>query len=234
MAAGLDEPTSGSIDRGSIRPGCVFQQANLLPWRSVLRNVELFAELDGVDRSTRRAWAEDAVRQVGLAGFEDHLPHQLSGGMQMRAALARALVAHAEVLLFDEPFAAVDELRRERLGEELTRIFHRERFAGLFITHSVTEAVLLSTEVLVMSARPGRITHRFAVPFAYPRSPELRFDPAFVDLAREVSQVLRAAADEADEADEVGGPADAGEVGKRGEPGRANDTDARPDPAGGP
>lgn len=191
IIAGLERETSGLVVRPDAPPGCVFQQPNLLAWRSLRRNVELYAELDGVPTRERRALTEEALELVGLTGFEGYLPHQLSGGMQMRAALARALVTRPELLLFDEPFAAVDELLRERLQEELLRLFQAERFAGLFITHSVTEAVFLSTRVLVMTPRPGTIGAAIDVPLPYPRSPELRFAPEYISIVREVAGVMR-------------------------------------------
>ena len=164
--AGLETQTTGRVLRPDAPPGCVFQQPNLLAWRNLLRNVELYAELDGMPKEQRRALTKDGLELVGLTGFEDHLPHQLSGGMQMRAALARALVTRPELLLFDEPFSAVDELLRERLQEELMRLFTDEQFAGLFITHSVLEAVFLSTRVLVMTPRPGHDRRRDRRPAA--------------------------------------------------------------------
>lgn len=191
IAAGLESATAGVVGGPPTRPGCVFQQANLLPWRDVTGNVELFLELDGADAALRRAAVVSALETVGLTEFAGHLPHQLSGGMQMRAALARALVTRPDLLLFDEPFAAVDELLRERLQEELVRLFVDHQFAGLFITHSVNEAVFLSTRVLVMTPRPGTIAASIDVPFPYPRDPDLRFDPEFVAVARRVSQVMR-------------------------------------------
>ena len=191
IVAGLEEETSGRVARPDAPPGCVFQQPNLLAWRTLARNVELYAELDGMRARERRALGGDALELVGLTGFEDHLPHQLSGGMQMRAALARALVTRPELLLFDEPFSAVDELLRERLQEELMRLFAAERFAGLFITHSVSEAVFLSTRVLVMTPRPGTIGATLDVPFPYPRAPELRFAPEFISIVRDVANTMR-------------------------------------------
>jgi NitT/TauT family transport system ATP-binding protein len=191
VVAGLEEETSGHVARPDAPPGCVFQQPNLLAWRNLTRNVELYAELDGMRARERRVLTKDALELVGLTGFEDHLPHQLSGGMQMRAALARALVTRPELLLFDEPFSAVDELLRERLQEELMRLFVAERFAGLFITHSVPEAVFLSSRVLVMTPRPGTIGATVDVPFSFPRAPELRFAPEFVSLVREISDHMR-------------------------------------------
>jgi NitT/TauT family transport system ATP-binding protein len=191
MIAGLTPETSGLVVRLEDRPGCVFQQPNLLAWRNVLRNVELYAELDDMPTKERRRLTQDALDLVGLTGFEKYLPHQLSGGMQMRAALARALVTRPPLLLFDEPFASVDELLREKLQEELMRLFVAEQFAGLFITHSVPEAVFLSTRVLVMTPRPGRIGATIEVPLPYPRTPELRFTPEFVGIVREVAGAMR-------------------------------------------
>ena len=133
----------------------------------------------------------DAIRTVGLEGFEHHHPHALSGGMRMRASIARSLTMHPPVFLFDEPFGALDEITREHLNDELISLFRAERFAGLFITHSIYEAVFLSTRVLVMSNRPGRIVADFDVPFEYPRAPELRFEPEFAELSGKVSAALR-------------------------------------------
>jgi NitT/TauT family transport system ATP-binding protein len=191
IASGLNPATGGSVtvDRSSL--GYVFQDATLLPWRNVLRNVELMAELEGVPKEERRRRALDAIRLVGLAGAESKYPKQLSGGMKMRASLARSLVLSPKVFLFDEPFGAVDEITRERLNDEVIKLFQLEGFAGLFITHSISEAVFLSTRVLVMSARPGHIVADFPVPFAYPRDPELRFDPAFAELSGRISHELR-------------------------------------------
>ena len=191
IIAGLEQETSGVVMRPDDPPGCVFQQPNLLAWRNLSRNVELYAELDGVPTKERRVLTQEVLDLVGLTGFEGYLPHQLSGGMQMRAALARALVTRPELLLFDEPFSAVDELLRERLQEELLRLFEAEQFAGLFITHSVTEAVFLSTQVLVMTPRPGTIGASIDVPLPYPRLPELRFTPEFIAIVREVATVMR-------------------------------------------
>jgi len=191
IASGLNPATRGSVtvDRSSL--GYVFQDATLLPWRNVLRNVELMAELEGVPKEERRKRALDAIQLVGLAGAESKYPKQLSGGMKMRASLARSLVLSPKVFLFDEPFGAVDEITRERLNDEVIKLFQLEGFAGLFITHSISEAVFLSTRVLVMSARPGHIVADFPVPFAYPRDPELRFDPAFAELSGRISHELR-------------------------------------------
>lgn len=193
IASGLLDATGGDITVDRDRIGYVFQDATLLPWRTVRRNVELLAELHGYDKNERAKLADDAIELVGLRGFENHYPRSLSGGMRMRASLARTLTLKPPVFLFDEPFGAVDEITRERLNEETLRLFEQERFAGLFITHSISEAVYLSTKVHVMSARPGRLVASFDVPFEYPRRPELRFDARFAELCGQVSRALRGA-----------------------------------------
>jgi NitT/TauT family transport system ATP-binding protein len=144
-------------------------------------------------RRERQALARNAIELVGLRGFEDHYPKSLSGGMRMRCSLARTLTLRPPIMLFDEPFGAVDEITREHLNEETLRLFEHEQFAALFITHSISEAVFLSTRVLVMSARPGRIVADHRVPFGYPRRPELRFAPEFAALCGKVSADLRTA-----------------------------------------
>jgi NitT/TauT family transport system ATP-binding protein len=193
IASGLTPQSSGAVtvDRSSI--GYVFQDATLMQWRTVQRNVELLAELHGADKDTRKQLADEAIDLVGLRGHETKYPKQLSGGMKMRASLARSLVLKPDVFLFDEPFGALDEITRERLNDELLRLFQLEGFASLFITHSIYEAVFLSTRVLVMSARPGRIVADFAVPFPYPRHHDLRFEADFAALTGKVSHALRGA-----------------------------------------
>ena len=172
IASGLLKNTAGQVSIDRERIGYVFQDATLLHWRTVLRNVELFAELHGI---------------------ENHYPKSLSGGMRMRASLARTLTLKPPVFLFDEPFGAVDEITREHLNDETQRLFQQEGFSGLFITHSISEAVFMSTRVLVMSARPGQIVAEFDVPFDYPRKPELRFEAAFAELSGQISAELRGA-----------------------------------------
>ena len=191
IASGLLEPTSGSVQVDRDRLGYVFQDATLLPWRTVQGNIELLAELHDVPKVEREQLAREAIELVGLTGFEGHYPKSLSGGMKMRASLARTLTLKPPVFLFDEPFGAVDEITREHLNEETQQLFQREGFAGLFITHSIGEAVFMSTRVLEMSARPGRIVAEFEVPFEYPRPPDLRFAPEFARLSGEVSRALR-------------------------------------------
>lgn len=191
IASKLSDPTGGQVDCRTDNIGYVFQDATLLPWRTVQANVELFAELHGVAKDERARLAARALELVGLQGFERHRPRSLSGGMRMRVSLARSLTLQPPLFLFDEPFGALDEITRELLNDELLRLFLHQNFAAIFITHAVAEAVYLSTRVLVMSPRPGRLVGEFAVPFPYPRSPELRWDSAFARVCGEVSETLR-------------------------------------------
>lgn len=191
IAAGLSQPTSGSVHRTVDNFGYVFQDPTLLPWRTVLRNVELFMELHGVPKETRRARALESIKLVGLTGFERHYPRSLSGGMKMRVSLARALTMGPPLFLLDEPFGALDEITRQHLNDELLRLFLHERFGAIFITHNLYEAIYLSTRVLVMSPRPGRIVAEFTVPFDYPRTNAIRFDSEFSRLASEVAGALQ-------------------------------------------
>src|SRR5919198_2563607 len=191
IASGLSEASEGTVTTGTDRPGYVFQDPTLLPWRTVQANVELFAELHRLPKEERRRRADEAIDLVGLTEFAHHRPRALSGGMRMRASLARSLTLKPKLFLFDEPFGALDEITRQRLNDELLGLWLTERFAALFVTHSVTEAVFMSTRVVVMSGRPGQVRGDFAVPFDYPRAPELRFAEPFAHLAGEVSACLR-------------------------------------------
>ncbi|HEX2783760.1 MAG TPA: ABC transporter ATP-binding protein [Ilumatobacteraceae bacterium] len=193
IASGLTRATGGSVAIAEGNVGYVFQDATLLQWRTVQKNIELFAELEGMSKVERATRAAENIALVGLNGFETKYPKQLSGGMKMRCSLARSLVMDPKIFLFDEPFGALDEITREKLNDELLSLFQRKGFAALFITHSIYEAVFLSTRVLVMSARPGRVVGDFKVPFPYPRSPDLRFEPEFAELTGQVSHALRGA-----------------------------------------
>jgi len=193
VMAGLVAPSTGRCERpAGIETAFVFQEAALLPWRTVERNAQLLMELEGHEPESYRPRAAEALKLVGLAGFEKSYPHQLSGGMRMRLSLARALALRPGLLLLDEPLAAVDELTRDVLQEELSSLWRQAGFTGVLVTHNVHEAVYLSNRVVVMSPRPGRILDVIDVPFAFPRAPELRASADFAALAGQVTAVLRA------------------------------------------
>ncbi|HLH67758.1 MAG TPA: ABC transporter ATP-binding protein [Candidatus Dormibacteraeota bacterium] len=195
MIAGLTRPSEGEIrmvgaegDRQDV--SIVFQDATLLPWRTVLANVALPLELRHVSRREREAAARAAIELVGLGPQVKALPRQLSGGMRMRVSIARALVSHPPLLLMDEPFGALDEITRQQLQNELLRIWSQERCTIVFVTHSVMEAVFLSTRIAVMTPSPGRVADVFDVPIAYPRSDDLRTTPEFSAQVAAVSRSL--------------------------------------------
>jgi NitT/TauT family transport system ATP-binding protein len=201
MVAGLLTATSGKVLVGGAevrepRPdvGLVFQQALLLPWLSVLRNVLLPVDVQGKAVADYRERAGDLIRMVGLGGFEKRLPNELSGGMQQRVALARALVHDPKILLMDEPFAALDAMTRESMNIELQRIWTEHHKTVLFVTHGIPEAVFLSDRVVVMTARPGRVTAVIEIPFARPRSAELLGAAEFAILAAQIRRVFDASA----------------------------------------
>jgi NitT/TauT family transport system ATP-binding protein len=191
MASGLTRCTSGDIAVQATNVGFVFQDATLLPWRTVRRNVELLMELARVPGGERRRRGQEAIDTVGLTGNERKYPRALSGGMKMRASLARCLTMAPEVFLFDEPFGALDEITRQRMNEEVLRLFQQRRFCGLFVTHSVSEAVFMSTRVVVMSGRPGRVVADIPIPFGLPRVSELRYTQEFGAVAGQVSAALK-------------------------------------------
>jgi NitT/TauT family transport system ATP-binding protein len=172
----------------------VFQSFALLPWRTVLANVEFSLELRQIPKENRAKTARDYLARVGLAEFENHYPHELSGGMQQRAGLARALAVNPSILLMDEPFGAVDAQTRQLLQEELLQLWQRERKTVIFITHSMDEAVYLSDRVVVMTPRPGRVAEILDVPLSRPRiSEEVRRDPRFVELTNYIWESLKKA-----------------------------------------
>lgn len=200
LVAGLLKPTSGTVAVGGIdgvtarrrdqRLAFVFQQPTLLPWRTVERNVRLPLELHGGWNREARGKVSEVLEMVGLADFARAYPHELSGGMQMRASLARALVTDPDVLLLDEPFAALDDITRQRLNSELLALWERARFTALFVTHNVGEAVFLSHRVAVMSARPGRLIASHEIPFDFPRSATIRSTPDFAAFVGTVAATL--------------------------------------------
>jgi NitT/TauT family transport system ATP-binding protein len=196
----LTPPSAGTVEvNGKSAPrarldhdyGMVFQDSVLFDWRTVSKNVALPLEVLGYDRAKRKARVEEMLRLVELQGFGDHHPWQLSGGMQMRVAIARALSFEPALLLMDEPFGALDEMTRERLNIELLEIWRRMRSTIVFVTHSISEAVFLSTRVIVMSPRPGRVAGVVDIDLPQPRTNDTREDPHFFELVTEVRELLR-------------------------------------------
>jgi NitT/TauT family transport system ATP-binding protein len=200
LIANLIEPTSGTVlvNGKSARQsrldqdyGMAFQQSGLFEWRTVRKNIELPLELKGWGKSQRRERADEMLQLVQLSEFGDHLPWQLSGGMQQRVAIARALAAHPPLLLMDEPFGALDEMTREHMQAELLRICDAADTTVVFVTHSIPEAVYLANRVVVMSARPGRITDVIDVDLGRERDEDTREDDAFFKKITEVREALR-------------------------------------------
>jgi NitT/TauT family transport system ATP-binding protein len=200
LIANLTEPTTGAVivNGKSARAarldqdyGMAFQQAGLFEWRSVAKNVELPLELKGWDKARRHARALEMLELVKLPEFAEHFPWQLSGGMQQRVAIARALAAHPPLLLMDEPFGALDEMTREHMQTELLRICGETSTTVVFVTHSIPEAVYLSTRVVVMSPRPGRTKIVIDVDLGAERNVDTREDPAFFRKVTEVREALR-------------------------------------------
>ncbi len=200
LLAGLLLPTTGQVlfegqplTGPRRRMGVVFQKANLMPWRTVLGNVTLPLELQGVAPAEAARRARALIELVGLSGFEASLPRGLSGGMEQRVAIARALVHNPDVLLLDEPFGALDALTRERMGAELLRIWEARKKTVVMVTHSIPEAVLLADRVLVLSHRPGQIRLALAVPLPRPRRLDMEYSAAFGALAGEVRGAIGSA-----------------------------------------
>jgi NitT/TauT family transport system ATP-binding protein len=200
ILGGLDIPTSGEVrvsgDAAPAAPaarpaiGFAFQEPRLLPWRTVRSNVALPLELAGVPRAERLARADRMIAMVGLAAATRKVPHQLSGGMRMRAAIARALVTNPRALLLDEPFGALDEISRHKLDAELLALWAERRLTVVFVTHSIHEAVFLSTRVVTMAARPGRILEELHIDEPYPRRPEFMVSERFAQMARRLQDSL--------------------------------------------
>ncbi len=200
LVAGLSACTSGEIAVNGMQPknaremvSFVFQDATLLPWRTVERNVALALELEGRTRDETAAAVAKLLELVGLAEVGKSYPRQLSGGMKMRVSIARALATRPRVLLMDEPFAALDEMTRDRMNEELLRLRGEQNWTVLFVTHSVAEAVFLSSRVVVLAPHPGRVAHEVVVDLPYPRTGETRESEAFDALVNKTSKLLREA-----------------------------------------
>jgi NitT/TauT family transport system ATP-binding protein len=201
--AGLIAPTSGTLSvadlspavarRGTTRLSFVFQDATLLPWRSVRDNLRLPLALCRVGRDVQDARIAEALAMVGLDDFAHRFPDELSGGMRMRVSLARALVTQPELLLLDEPFGALDDLTRQALNDELLKLWEAQRWTGIFVTHNIAEAVYLSERILVLSPRPGRVVADVRVPLDMPRARDLRSQPEFARVTGEVATCLRRA-----------------------------------------
>jgi NitT/TauT family transport system ATP-binding protein len=194
IIAGLLEPSSGEVNFHCLeqrpRIGLVFQQANLMPWRTVLQNILLPLEIAGVPTDEAHEKALQLIDLVGLNDFVHAWPDELSGGMAQRVAIARALIQDPDLLLLDEPFGALDALTRERMGLELLRIWQASQKAVILVTHSISEALLLSDRVLVLSARPGTVTMDLEIPLQRPRSDEIRYSAQFIDLERKLRHSL--------------------------------------------
>lgn len=199
--AGLEAPTGGSLTVNGMTPdearrarayGYVFQAAGLYPWRTIGGNVRLPLEIMGFSRSEQQERVAKTLELVDLGGFEKKFPWQLSGGMQQRASIARALAFDADILLMDEPFGALDEIVRDRLNEELLKLWGRTGKTIGFVTHSIPEAVYLSTKIVVMSPRPGRITDIIESPLPTERPLEIRDSKEFIEIAHRVREGLRA------------------------------------------
>ena len=190
IASGLDEISSGTLKTRTSKIGYVFQDSTLMPWRTVRKNIEFLAELEKIDKQIIQNKTNDIIELVGLQDFTEHYPIALSGGMKMRASLARSLVLEPELFLFDEPFGALDLITRGKLNVDLMQLYNSKRFTSLFVTHSVEEALFLSSRVLVFSGRPGKIVGEFTVPFKYPRDSEIRYSSEFAELSGKVGRVL--------------------------------------------
>lgn len=199
LLAGFETATEGEVLMENLpvngpdpQRGVVFQQAQLFPWLSVLDNITFGPRMAGMNSSAAREQAEHYISLVGLSGFEGHFPYELSGGMQQRAAIARAWISEPGMLLMDEPFGALDAQTRQMMQEELLAAWEHQRTTVLFVTHDIDEALFLADRVLVMSARPGRIVEDLAVPFDRPRTyDEIIFEDEYIRLKQHIMQAIR-------------------------------------------
>jgi NitT/TauT family transport system ATP-binding protein len=198
LVAGLSPASAGQVRVNGMTPenarqlvSFIFQDATLLPWRTVEENVGLGLELEGAARALRRERVAQMLELVGLEHVGRRYPRQLSGGMKMRVSIARALVSRPRILLMDEPFAALDEMTRDRLNEELLRLYAEHKWTVLFVTHSVAEAVFLSTRVVILAAHPGRVAQEMAIDLEWPRTAQTRESAAFEEAVTQASRRLR-------------------------------------------
>lgn len=193
VISGLLQPTGGSVsfeNNGSPDIGYVFQQANLMPWRTVLENVTLPLELRGIPDEEAAVQADRWIDLLGLDGFEHVLPRDLSGGMAQRVSIARALIQKPALLLLDEPFGSLDEQTRQRLGDELLRIWEIEKNTLLMVTHSVSEAIYLADRVVVLSPSPGKVVLDQPIPLPRPRTESMRYTPEFGELVQQIREAI--------------------------------------------
>ena len=193
ILAGLISPTSGSFMFGNGEQpsiGMVFQQANLMPWRTVIENIKLPLEVKNLNDSDARLKAQEMIELVGLQGFEDALPRDLSGGMAQRVAIGRALIHDPDLLLLDEPFGSLDALTRERMWNELSRIWQMRQKTVIMVTHSINESLFLADRVLVLTQRPGKVKLDLEVDLPRPRTDDIRYTPHFGKLARELRGMI--------------------------------------------
>lgn len=193
VLSGLLPPSQGEIrypGGRAPRIGYVFQQANLMPWRTAIENITLPLEMQGIPPAQAHQQAQALIELTGLKGFEEVFPRDLSGGMAQRVAIARALIQDPDLLLLDEPFGSLDALTRERMGSELLRIWQAKRKTVLMVTHSISEALLLSDRVLIFTPRPGRLALDFPVPLPRPRSEDMRYTAAFGKLSRQLKAAI--------------------------------------------
>ncbi|HVC47642.1 MAG TPA: ABC transporter ATP-binding protein [Terracidiphilus sp.] len=198
IVSGLSPASKGTVRVNGMTPenareltSFIFQDATLLPWRTVEQNIGLGMELDYAARDARRERVARMLELVGLSDAAARYPRQLSGGMKMRVSIARALASKPRLLLMDEPFAALDEITRDRLNEELLRLYAEQQWTVLFVTHSVAEAVFLSTRIVVLAPHPGRVAHELAVDLPWPRTAVTRESPAFEKMVTQASRLLR-------------------------------------------
>ena len=193
IVAGLLPPTSGEVNFLHLQQpkiGMVFQQSNLMPWRTVIQNIQLPLALEGLDQNVSEAKAREMIELVGLGGFESNWPRELSGGMAQRVAIARALIHDPDLLLLDEPFGSLDALTRERMWTELSRIWQARQKTVIMVTHSISESLFLADRVLVLTARPGRLKLDLKVDLPRPRNDEMRYTAHFGKLARKLKEAI--------------------------------------------